>query len=71
LRGGRGEDIAGFRRTLADALLLAGFREPEVIVLKHLDRHADGAGAAADDIRAGDYFRQVFAYGIANFLVVA
>ena len=63
--------IAGFGLTLSDTLLLVRRSQSEAIVLEHAHRHAHGARATREDIRARDDLRQMLSHCLTHFLVVA
>src|SRR5690606_42109397 len=63
--------VAGFLVALPCAYQLLRAAQPEVIVLEHSHVHAHGARGFVDDVGARNDLRQVFAHGLANFLIVA
>src|SRR5207302_439614 len=63
--------VGGGPGALPGALALLGAAQAEVIVLEHAHRHAHGAGAAVDDVAAGDDLGEVGAHRLADLLVVA
>src|SRR5690606_17083162 len=62
--------IARLGLALAHALLVIAVAQSEAVMLQHLDRHAHGAGTAAQHIGTGNDLRQVLAYCIAYLFVV-
>src|SRR5581483_7159787 len=70
LLGRIGEHITRLGLALSGALLLLRTTQTEVVVLQHPYRHAHGAGAFVDDIRAGNDLRQMLAYRFAHLLIV-
>ena len=61
LLGRIGKYIARLGFALSGALLFLGAAQTEMIMLEHPHGDAHSARALVDDIRAGNYLRQVFA----------
>src|SRR6266513_4857131 len=70
LAPGSGKHVPRLGLALARALLFLRAPQAEVIVLEHAHRHAYRAGAAVDDVAAGDDLGEIGAHRLTDFLVV-